>query len=575
MSDRVAILVIHGMGAQKPYETLDQFARGVERMLPKPAPGGKGVVYTSEIRYRQHDEDPAHQEKAWTQAFVRLTPADPANLNPTPRIIDLVEYYWAPIINGRVSALQSLRFLLLAALSPFDYLRANMLVIDEVSGKPDDAEIKAQNPGHVSPADEIKREGFSNSSVKQALFILMREIYRTIVIFFPMILLVCALYGFLAQPLLSALTKTPQYDWMSYFWVAPSPSWRDAIVLAVLTLRWLLIGMACKYFLDARLHPEAQSPNQKSLIRSCNLAVFGVMAFLIVLPFVVQMHSLAWWTGPPHVGAVADPDTWLSILPPSIRSFLHVDFIFAPLRLRLVHLFIYGLLGLLSYAINQFLTTAVGGLAVYLGSDTLSTNYTARSQILSECTATVEDLLAPHRDLPLADPAQPENPQNIRQYDRVLIAAHSLGTVIAYDVLNDLMTKNLAAPTVAAAAAAPKLGLDRITALFTFGSPLNKIFYFFRSRTEKKTTVLNEILYDLHNFRLRIPAPVGAVPTGSPFSKHFCWYNAWSPWDIVSGRMLFYWANKNQPVKKGIVPWKAHTSYWENDALYTLFSDLL
>jgi hypothetical protein len=36
MGDRLAILVIHGMGTQKPYETLDQFACGIERQLNSP-----------------------------------------------------------------------------------------------------------------------------------------------------------------------------------------------------------------------------------------------------------------------------------------------------------------------------------------------------------------------------------------------------------------------------------------------------------------------------------------------------------------------------------------------------------
>ena len=36
MNDRLAVLVIHGMGSQKPYETLDEFARGMKLTGPLP-----------------------------------------------------------------------------------------------------------------------------------------------------------------------------------------------------------------------------------------------------------------------------------------------------------------------------------------------------------------------------------------------------------------------------------------------------------------------------------------------------------------------------------------------------------
>ncbi|HTV57065.1 MAG TPA: hypothetical protein VMI06_19390, partial [Terriglobia bacterium] len=101
MNDRLAILVIHGMGSQKPYETLDEFARGIEANLTPPAAG----AYHHELRFREYPNDPTHQQQAWTQAYVRLTPTDPAAAAAAlhPALIDVSEYYWAPIINDRVS----------------------------------------------------------------------------------------------------------------------------------------------------------------------------------------------------------------------------------------------------------------------------------------------------------------------------------------------------------------------------------------------------------------------------------------------------------------------------------------
>jgi hypothetical protein len=85
-----------------------------------------------------------------------------------------------------------------------------------------------------------------------------------------------------------------------------------------------------------------------------------------------------------------------------------------------------------------------------------------------------------------------------QQYDRVILAAHSLGTVIAYDTLNDLRVKQAAEydqRQIARVEPPPAPELSQITALFTFGCPFNKVFYFFRSRTSQKTTVLSQVLF--------------------------------------------------------------------------------
>jgi hypothetical protein len=130
------------------------------------------------------------------------------------------------------------------------------------------------------------------------------------------------------------------------------------------------------------------------------------------------------------------------------------------------------------------------------------------------------------------------------------------------------MAQNMASTT-------PDQTLKRISALFTFGCPLNKVFYFFRARTSSKTYVLDEILYSLHNLRLRNPAPAGAHQAPEPFHPSFRWFNAWCPMDVISGRMLFYRADQNQVVKQGFEPATAHTGYWKNPKLYAFFAKLL
>lgn len=547
MGDRLAILVIHGMGTQKPYETLDQFACGLEPLLNSAA---QTPSYTRTLEYREHPSDPAKQQKHWTQAIVRFRSLQPEDLEQ-PVLIDLVEYYWAPIINGRVKALQSLQFLIRSALTPFDYLRENLVAI---------AEVSVDQTGKTTRS--AVREGLPVTSNGEILHILIRELARSVFIFCPMILLVAGISFLLAQPLFNALTHKHTSDWLPYFWFG-QPSWISAIEVALAALRWLLLVMTGKFLIQAIFRADRPSPKLRNLLLRCNLLVAFLFLALVALPFLDPVWHLIpaafHWTA-----AVATREEQLNPdhhrqLDATLR-WLHLRIAFVPLALRLIHVLGYLALATLTYLINRFLTTAIGDLAVYLGADTLSTNFVARSQILEECTQTVRGLLGSQFDLV---------PDHLpTDYDRVILAAHSLGSVIAYDTLNDLMAQNMASPT-------PDQTLERISALFTFGCPLNKIFYFFRARTSPKTYVLDEILYALHNLRLRNPPPGGAQPSPVPFHAKFQWLNAWCPMDVISGRMLFYQADQNQIVKQGFEPATAHTGYWKNPKLYVFFAQLL
>ena len=547
MGDRLAILVIHGMGTQKPYETLDQFACGLEPLLNPPL---NPLAYTRTLEFREHPSDPAKQQEHWTQAIVRfrsLQPDHPEKL----ALIDLVEYYWAPIINGRVKALQSLQFLIKSALSPFDYLRENLVAIAEVSG--DDAD---------KTTSSAIQEGLPPTSNGQILHILIRELARSVFIFFPMLVMLAGIYSLLAQPLLNALAPKQSSDWLTYFWSGP-PTWIAAIEVALAALRWLVILMTGKFLLQSILNVGNPSPKLRKLLRRCDLLVALFFLALLALPFLDPLWRMI--AGVLHGTAALAAQA--SQLNPnnhhqaeSILRWLHLRIAFAPRGLRLVHILGYIALAALAFLLNRFLTTAIGDLAVYLGSDTLSTNFAARSQILEECTQTVRDLLGSQMDL------VPDHTPS--RYDRVILAAHSLGSVIAYDTVNDLMVQNMASPN-------PDQTLKRISALFTFGCPLNKVFYFFRARTSPKTYVLDEILYALHNFRLRNPPPAGVQRSPGPFHPKFQWLNAWCPMDVISGRMLFYQADQNQIVAQGFEPATAHTGYWKNPKLYAFFAQLL
>ncbi len=145
------------------------------------------------------------------------------------------------------------------------------------------------------------------------------------------------------------------------------------------------------------------------------------------------------------------------------------------------------------------------------------------------------------------------------EYDRVIFVAHSLGSVVAYDTLNELLNEDAIHGGRLAVAARTKL-------LLTFGSPLDKTAFLFASqgsRTSETREALAAVVQPL-------------IQTARPFP----WVNVYSPNDIISGYLDFYdnpgtaaadcVQNKRDP--DATIPLVAHTEYWHNalvwDELY-------
>lgn len=596
---RTAVLVLHGIGAQKPYETLDQFGRGLLGFFRPTPPIQNPPIRanqlsdppTQEIRLRQYKANLNTNEKDWTQAFVRVRPG-----RNSSDVIDLYEYYWAPVITDHVSALQSLTFLISAGLSPFQYLRDNLTVI---------------NRAHASAS--------RGNRLTWLVFAFCREVYRMLFIFIPIIALALGIYWLLASSVADHLVSGKP-GILSYLLLKPPLNIQQAVHLASAAVRFLLLGM-CAIFLSQEFFAGAQgSPPEKSppmytgFIGALFAALLviphllqgrlhmvaltqgflrlpfwaqteyctGLLLFLVAASFCSKIFRSAWKRAGKALArhraltilaslAVAIFITLFSVpgLKPSLAGI--TDLLTLPKFLNWPHIILYAFIALFAYVGQKVLTSAIGCLAVYLGADDLSKNFAARSQILHECTTMLINLLA-SRD-------ETGTPNEEWIYDQVLVAAHSLGSVIAYDSLSQLIVRSLAKdPSLTG------VPLVKIKGLLTFGCPLNKVVYFFRARTNLRTNVLSQILYTLHSFRLRTPLPAEANPAIAvphpfpekiPFSPNFLWYNAYSPFDIISGRMQFYKADLDVPVERGITPWTAHLSYWENDDLYSLFSDLL
>ncbi len=156
---------------------------------------------------------------------------------------------------------------------------------------------------------------------------------------------------------------------------------------------------------------------------------------------------------------------------------------------------------------------------------------------------------------------------SVGRYDEVLVVGHSLGSVLAYDTLNDAINRDRHAhgwfPD------SPVGCFDvvaRTRLLFTFGSPLDKTAFVFRIQGDRRRFDVREALAAAVQPLIAV-ADYGARPAR--------WINVWSRWDWVSGALHYYDAPArartpaeeakavlNVEARTSRLPWRAHTGYW-------------
>ncbi len=203
----------------------------------------------------------------------------------------------------------------------------------------------------------------------------------------------------------------------------------------------------------------------------------------------------------------------------------------------------------------KLVTDYVGDVVIYTNTDQKSRFYSIRDNILKQAQ---NKLLALLRN---------------DDYDQVLVVGHSLGTVIGYDVLNriDLMC-NFPEHNVL------RSQLGKLKAFFTFGSPLDKVYFFLREQAETNEYIRRQLLDNLRLFRKR-PSRIKEqvlISTGPPFTSALSklpWLNYYHDNDDISGCLDFYDNVNNILVKRFDSPkdnkwYRAHSGYWTYKPLY-------
>ncbi len=575
----IGILVIHGMGEANPYGPLDAFARGLYKYYGD----STASRYTMQADWKERGSDPSHKQQSWTQAQVLFVPAPPDE-KPVPHL-RLAEYYWSPVTKDKMKDIAVLTWLIRTALEPFRYLSENMQAI-----------IAAQ------PYRSMTRA----ATMLQRRNLALREMFRLGMVYPWFIASFLALAGFFeGLPQLAVILKD----------IAVSP--KNIVIGLFLATRLLILVSLFGYFLNFSRWRRWRSPKAVDAMRVSlkestpdparryNMELFvwaAIFAALLVLGPVVltgawhrppqlptslqPFKDYGWITRHLHCFIPAADHLWrfFAILPTRTRQIwdlllawssrlvmLVVPFNAPTLTIPLAELAIAGI-------IRNFLINYMGDVAIYTNLNQRSANFALRAQILEECGHALTLL---YQDL------RKEAGENFE----IVIAAHSLGTVIAYDTLNDLFNRARIPAAAAAGAVVPRpgvgakpLALDickHMRGLLTFGCPLNKTYYFFRDQSAAEELVRAQIIDQLHSFRLREPAGNSAVPL-KPVSpgrtetliRDFRWVNFWSVMDPFCGHLFFY-NLQDQRHRWYPIPILAHTKYWKDQQMYEYFAQQL
>jgi alpha-beta hydrolase superfamily lysophospholipase len=216
---------------------------------------------------------------------------------------------------------------------------------------------------------------------------------------------------------------------------------------------------------------------------------------------------------------------------------------------------------LISAVVRSFLVQYVGDVTAYISSNKIDRFDKVRKKIKD---AAKESASAVYLAKAIGS--------NDFEYEKVAIVGHSLGSVIAYDTLNRLIADDRLTVddrlTTDDALAAAVIGITRRTCLFlTFGSPLDKIAFFF-SVMGKSTEHIREQL-------AAVVQPLIQDYKNRPFS----WVNVYSRNDVICGHLDFYdlpaallpagaKTVKNVRDEEALIPLVAHVEYWNNRTVW-------
>ncbi|HSY33801.1 MAG TPA: hypothetical protein VLA42_17600 [Verrucomicrobiae bacterium] len=588
--EKRAVWVVHGMGQQIPFETLDSLANGILDVLPNPTqikPRLRTVKIADQVLQRVEldvggiNKDAAGQPLKRYELHLYETYWAPKT-EGVAQLTDVVSFLWDGGLRGILNSVKSFQRAMFGGMATFSvrwrtplWLCLALLILVALTaingvilvsaaaqtGLAPLAFLKTHWPQLTALASCMVAVAFSFGAV---LFVAdlgkpqeLTTPWRIVVGGFCWIAMIYTILNILG--IAALMTVMLHADWLgdnaaasnastaithtcitgasSQSWIEGARNW--VVCLFDKMPHAKLQGFSTLIILIAGLLVGA-TMIARAVLRSSEQRLQGHWLFIIfsVLTFVLNVAAF--------FGSVLILrryfDGWIF---PSWVNFLGNP------------AWVWPFLILFSAKMREIMVQYVGDVAIYVRPNKLDRFDAVRSEIKEAARSVVSALFTSYELK-----AQPGVAPKF-QYDKIALVGHSLGSVIAYDTLNRLMLDDWLCEGALQVA-------ERTATMVTFGSPLNKTAFLFTIQGK-----------DTLHIRERLASTVQPLIMSYPKFRKLKWINVYSRNDIVSGDLKFYdlpgyqddpvpdIAVQNVKDRDAAVPLVAHVAYWKNKTVWT------
>jgi hypothetical protein len=567
-SEKHAVWIVHGMGQQIPFETLDSLTTGILKVADRfgaRIPGSRPRV--TAVKFGP--SGPGGKEQVVERVEIDLQDKEDAKKSCQ---LHLYEAYWAPVTEGAAKLSDVISFFFNGGMrsiwnSGKPFLRA--MFPDESPAGPQQGMQQFKIPFRavlevtltlllllslIAINAVIVSAGAAKASIPAFTMMRFDQHWKqlsaiatgmcAIALSFGVILFL----GEMCKPANLARWKKlfiSIVGWIGFSVTALTILASAALMSTVTRFQWVahfLKGMNSEsvqgvstLFLLAAAFLVVVSLVSRASKRSSGTELRGdpFLVFLFVLSFALHLAVI------PALVLVARSELTLPAYLPAIVQWAA--------SLLANPLWVWPALIVLAKLVRDLLIQFPGDVAIYVDSNKLDRFCKIRQEIKQIASDSVTGIYTARS----ADDSSWE-------YSKIAIVGHSLGSVIAYDTLNKLL--NLDDIT------GNHVDVEKRTCLLeTFGSPLDKIAFFFTIQGKE-------------TFHIREQLAAVVQPLIQSYAKFrtFPWVNVYSGNDIVSGSLQFYdlpdtsykFNVENIPDPDAVVPLAAHVDYWKNDLVW-------
>ena len=566
-----AVWIVHGMGQQVPFETLDGLAEGIMRVGHAPPKEG----FEPRVRTVQIGDQ--------TVQRVELDVFE----NNSRVELHLYEAYWAPVTEGEVRLREVVSFLLsatfrglLTVFQPFHRAMFNQFVEKKIPLRAAleigvalatllsliaiNAVIVAVGASHYGLAGMSLPETADNWTALSAL----ASCLSAVVIAFGLVIFVAELShpGATPQKLGKAaagFVKSPRMRNAIENWsrrVITFVGWAAFYVTLLAIIAGAVALVLFAIYSGTEISPQDPLfPQLQAFAAGLVLATAIVVLVVLVIKGILQARGCQAWSAIPYTPffLVSSAIFLIAFVGPVLIGLGWLDLagVFAILPKGLAQPFwVWPLLLAVSWMVRGLMVQYVGDVAAYVSAQKLDRFNTIRQRIKQIAQDSARAVYLAQQDEEFL-------------YEKIAVVGHSLGSVIAYDTLNGLLN-------------AEKLSLtdlkiaERTCLLETFGSPLDKIAFFFSYQGK-----------DTFHIREKLAEVVQPLISSYEEFRRFPWINIYSPNDIISGKVEMYdlpLEGQPEPIQElirgravqrfsdpdAIVPLAAHVNYWKNTIVW-------